>query len=165
MKITYTSIDGVRKTRSFKSLKGARKFARTMVGPQHAEGGHYAVSNDGVGKIEWAGVSRSELFPHDDRAVVLNTANEFYRKGNDLFCRQAGYTRNHEGQKFGRIVEVMDNITGDNHDGFRLRHNDGESHYLFDEERKYNTFEDALAAAKQAKLDYIAYLNSEHDGH
>lgn len=162
MKITYTSIDGVRKSRTFKTLKGARKFADDMVGPQDVEGGYYAVSSDGVGRITWSGVSRADLFGSDKPAVKLNAAHEFYRRGNDLYCRQAGYTRDHDGQKFGRVVAVMDNITGDHEDGFRLRHNDGEAHVLFDESQKHDTFEAALAVAKR---DFLYFLSSlEGDG-
>ena len=162
MKITYTSLDGVRKTRSFKTLSAARKFAFDYVGPQDVEGGWYAVSSDGVGKITWSGITRAELFGAPAReAIKLNKEHTFYRRGNELFCRQAGYTYDHVGQKFGRIVEVMDNVTGDYHDGFRLRHNDGESHILFDENQKFDTFEAALAAAKRDFLYYLSYLEMD----
>jgi len=51
--VTYTTIDHVRKRRKFKTLAGARKFALEWVGPQDVEGGYYAVSDDGVGKVTW----------------------------------------------------------------------------------------------------------------
>jgi len=62
IKVRYTTIDRVNKLRTFKTLKGARKFAMDWVGPQDVEGGSYAVSDDGVGKITWQGVTRRELF-------------------------------------------------------------------------------------------------------
>jgi hypothetical protein len=99
------------------------------------------------------------LFGNRVPSIVLNKVTTFYRRGNVLFCRQAGYAHDHERQQFGRIVEVMDGITGDFFDGYRLRHNEGEHHYLFDEEHKFETFEAALAYAKKAKLEYIAYLD------
>ena len=54
----------------------------------------------------------------------------------------------------------MDNVTGDNHDGFRLRNLDCDCRNLLDEETKFATREDAMASAKQAMLDYIQYLNA-----
>jgi hypothetical protein len=63
--IVYTSIDRVRKVRKFKTLAGARKFALDWVGPQDVVGGGYAVSDDGVGKVTWDGVTRRELFGGD----------------------------------------------------------------------------------------------------
>jgi hypothetical protein len=158
IKITRTTIDGSRTVRRFKSLAGARKFARDCVGPQHGEGGHYAVSSDGVCKIEWANITRRELFGYNDRQVVLNTAHEFYRKGCNLFCRQAGYTRDHERQQIGRVVEVADTVTGDHIAGWGVRHNAGETPIIFNEEAVFNTFDGALAHAKRAYLDYLDYL-------
>jgi len=160
MKITYTSIDGVRKTRSFKTLRTARNFAHDCVGPQDIEGGHYAVSFDGIGKITWSGVTRAELFSHVPEGMIkLNPVTTFYSRGNDLYCRLEGYTFDHDNQLFGRVVEVMDNVTGDHPDGWRLRHLDGDCRGLFDEDSRFATRDAALASAKQAMLDYLAYLN------
>lgn len=63
--VTYTSIDHYHKRRQFATLAGAQKFAHNMVGP-HPEIGYtfqYAVSGDGVGKVQVQGVSLDELFP------------------------------------------------------------------------------------------------------
>jgi hypothetical protein len=64
IKVRYSSIDHFRKVRSFKTLEGARKFATNYVGenPSIGEWGGYAVSDDGVGKIEVDGCSLQELF-------------------------------------------------------------------------------------------------------
>jgi hypothetical protein len=167
MKITYTSIDGVRKTRSFKTSQAARRFAIKMVGPQDAEGGDYAVSADGVGKVTWSGVTRAHLFgtaPSHMAAINsgLNKETTFYSRGNELFCREAGYTHDHVGQLFGRIVEVKDNVTGDHFAGYALREVD--SRGLFDEGTVFTTREAAMASAKQAMLDYLNYLNNAEAG-
>jgi hypothetical protein len=161
MKITYTSIDGVRKTRSFTSLRSARIFAHDCVGPQDVEGGHYAVSFDGIGKITWSGITRAQLFggDRDPRAPKLNETTTFYSRGNQLFCREKGYTFDHENQLFGRVIEAMDNVTGDHPDGWRLRNTDQRG--LFDEEARFATRDAALASAKQAMLDYLAYRNAD----
>jgi hypothetical protein len=62
IKVRYITLDGVNKLRKFKTLAGARKFALEWVGPQDVEGGYYAVSDDGVGKVTWQGCTRRELF-------------------------------------------------------------------------------------------------------
>jgi hypothetical protein len=57
IKIKYSSVDGGRMSRSFKSLKGARAFAQKMVGKNPEMGSSYAVSGDGIGKIEAYGAA------------------------------------------------------------------------------------------------------------
>lgn len=52
IKVRYSSVDGYRVSRSFKTLKGARAFAQKWVGKNPEIGSSYAVSGDGIGKIE-----------------------------------------------------------------------------------------------------------------
>lgn len=66
IKVRYTSVDRVRTTKKFKTLEGARKFAHHWVGEHPEIGFSYAVSGDGIGKIEVDGVSLRELFPERD---------------------------------------------------------------------------------------------------
>lgn len=61
--VYYSSIDGCRETRKYKTLEGARRFAQEMIGRTPEMGSYYAVSGDGVGKIEVKGVLLRELFP------------------------------------------------------------------------------------------------------
>ncbi len=61
--VTYTSIDRCRETRKFKTLAGAQRFAQKMIGRAPEMGSYYAVSGDGIGKIEARGVFLHELFP------------------------------------------------------------------------------------------------------
>jgi hypothetical protein len=64
IKITYQSIDGLRDTRSFKTIEGARKFAQRGVGEHPELGRGYAVSGDGIGKVTVAsGCELGDLFP------------------------------------------------------------------------------------------------------
>jgi len=56
IKIRYSAVDGFNKVKSFKTLKGARKYAQEMLGKYPSFGSYYAVSDDGVGKIEVLGV-------------------------------------------------------------------------------------------------------------
>ena len=51
IKLTYLACDGFRKTKQFKLLKGARKYAQEMLGKCPSFGGGYAVSDDGIGTI------------------------------------------------------------------------------------------------------------------
>jgi hypothetical protein len=66
IEVTYSSIDHYEKTSTFKTLAGAQKFAQKYVGPHPDMGMGYAVSNDGVGKIEVYGCSIKELFPENE---------------------------------------------------------------------------------------------------
>lgn len=62
IKVKYSSVDGCRKSRSFKTLARARKYAQEWVGKNPDMGSHYAVSGDGIGKIECVGVPLAHLF-------------------------------------------------------------------------------------------------------
>jgi hypothetical protein len=68
IKVHYSSIDGCRETRTFKTLKGARRYAQEMVGEHPEMGSRYAVSGDGVGKVTITamGHSLASLFPSDE---------------------------------------------------------------------------------------------------
>lgn len=57
IKVTYSSIDRYRQTRSFSTLKGAQAFATRWIGETPEMGSHYAVSGDGVGKISMTWVT------------------------------------------------------------------------------------------------------------
>jgi hypothetical protein len=61
--VLHTSIDGARQRRSFTSIEKARKFAHDWVGPHPEIGRTYAISGDGVGRIEVTGASLGDLFP------------------------------------------------------------------------------------------------------
>lgn len=61
--VLYSSFDGTRIRRAYKTLAAARRFAHYYVGPHPELGGRYAVSADGVGKIVAQGCSLAELFP------------------------------------------------------------------------------------------------------
>ncbi len=68
--VTYRSVDGVCTARAFKTIQGARKFAHRYVGEHPDVGRHYAVSFDGVGRIECDGCTLDELFPADSGTLV-----------------------------------------------------------------------------------------------
>ena len=61
IRVTASSVDG-ETTRTFKTLEGAREFARKRVGAHPDIGSSYAVSGDGVSWVSVSGVSLSELF-------------------------------------------------------------------------------------------------------
>lgn len=61
--VTYTAVDGYRAKRKFNTLKYARSFAHDRVGAHPDMGRAYAVSNDGIGKVEVTGCTLGDLFP------------------------------------------------------------------------------------------------------
>lgn len=65
IRVRYTAIDGCRQSRRYKTLEGARRYARKWVGetPEISETFGYAVSWDGVGKVTVEGCSIHDLFP------------------------------------------------------------------------------------------------------
>jgi hypothetical protein len=63
IKLKYSSVDSRKgKWRSFKTIRGARKFAQYWIGKHPEIGSSYAVSSDGIGKIEAQGVKLADLF-------------------------------------------------------------------------------------------------------
>jgi hypothetical protein len=63
IKIGYRAVDGFRKTSTFKTLAGARRYAHRMIGEAPSIGSGYAVSDDGIGRVMVTGCSLAELFP------------------------------------------------------------------------------------------------------
>jgi hypothetical protein len=61
--LTVRTVDHWRETRRYKTLKGARKFAHSIVGPHPDTGGGYAVSFYGDAVLVFDGASYNELFP------------------------------------------------------------------------------------------------------
>jgi len=64
--VGYRTADGQRGRRSYKTLKGARRFAHERVGKHPEEGQGEAASLDGLCVVSWSGCSFSELFPPRD---------------------------------------------------------------------------------------------------
>lgn len=62
IKVRYHAVDGYYKTRRFKTLQGARKFATEYIGGTPEIGPGYAVSQDGVGRITVSGCTLHTLF-------------------------------------------------------------------------------------------------------
>jgi len=61
--VVYRAVDGFRKRKRFKTLKGAQAYAHRAIGEHPDIGGGYAVSFDGIATIRVAGVTLAELFP------------------------------------------------------------------------------------------------------
>jgi len=142
IKIRFSTIDGVARTHSFKTLAGARKFAADKVGPQDVEGGHYAVSNDGVAKVTWAGCTRSELFGEVAAPVAGFVA---IRDGRDYKLYSG---KPCPAYLFAVAFEVLDIETGCHADGWALKGiGYGYEHYITSD-RHYSTLQAALADAK-----------------
>lgn len=58
----YSAIDRYRERRTFKTLKGAQRFAQKWVGETPELAPTYAISSDGIGKIQ-ASIPVLDLFP------------------------------------------------------------------------------------------------------
>ncbi len=69
--VSLATIDGFYKTKSYKTVKAARKFAAYYVGETPEFGSTYAVSFDGVAKVTVVGCSLQELF-FDKPTVCLD---------------------------------------------------------------------------------------------
>ncbi len=61
--VYYSAVDGYRQTKVFKTVAGASKYATRRLGATPEMGSHYAVSGDGIGKIEATGCPLIDLFP------------------------------------------------------------------------------------------------------
>jgi hypothetical protein len=62
IRTTLSTIDRYREYRRFKTVEGARKYALKKLGVQYDVGRFYAVSFDGVVKLEFS-VPTSVIFP------------------------------------------------------------------------------------------------------
>jgi hypothetical protein len=115
IKIRYSAVDGFSKRKSFKTLKGARKYAQEMVGKYPSFGSYYAVSDDGVGKIEViGGVKLRDLFGdepkppvEDDYAAEARMEGEFFEG-----CEPPGFDSPSrvDDYKSGGAAEMDDDI-------------------------------------------------------
>jgi hypothetical protein len=78
--VRYSSVDHFSKTRKFKTLAGAQKYAQEWVDLHPDIGLGYAVSFDGIGKIEVQGATLEELFPPEIDAFP-KTSEEYLNYG------------------------------------------------------------------------------------
>lgn len=62
IKLRFSTIDGIRKTKRFKTVAGARKAAQDWLGKDAVIGGYYAISGDGVVKVTAEGCTLADLF-------------------------------------------------------------------------------------------------------
>jgi hypothetical protein len=63
--VYYSTVDGYRTSKRFRlsDLPKAKLYAQEWIGKYPSMGSHYAVSDDGIGKIEVAGATLHDLFP------------------------------------------------------------------------------------------------------
>lgn len=115
IKLHFATLDGIRKTKRFKTLAGARKAAHDWVGKDAQIGGHYAISTDGVVKVSSEGCTLVELFS----SCIINTPATsclFYKiKADGQYLTQVFATR-------AAAIEYidenqLDDVTYDNYDG------------------------------------------------
>ncbi len=63
--VRYRSLDRYSERRVFKTLAGARRYAHKWIGAHPDLGRFYAVSEDGIGKIEVEGATLADIFPEE----------------------------------------------------------------------------------------------------
>ncbi len=63
IRLRYSSVDGHAEEKTFSSVADAQRFAHDWIGPHPEIGRGYAVSGDGIGKIEAKGITLAVLFP------------------------------------------------------------------------------------------------------
>lgn len=68
--VYYSTVDGYFKEKNFQSLADAQAFAQKYVGTHPEIGSSYAISADGVGKIEVDGAALEDLFPEVRRTYT-----------------------------------------------------------------------------------------------
>lgn len=115
--VRYSSIDGFSKTRKFKTIEGARKFAVRYVGehPDHG-GGNYAVSFDGVGKVTVQGCTLAALFDaaEPDEAGVFEVhagcVNE--DRGTVSYYKVATFATLHAAAEYAQQADLEGNCDG-----------------------------------------------------
>jgi len=78
IKIKFSTIDGCRKTVTYKTLAGARKAAHARVGAHPEIGSTYAVSSDGVVTVTVSGCTLAELFPAPAPVTAIPANVIFY---------------------------------------------------------------------------------------
>lgn len=96
IKVKYSSIDGAGIDRIFGSLEDAQKWSHRWVGAHPSIGSTYAVSDDGIGKIEVEGCTLAELFPEPGQTTepvhyrCLNCGVELPAEEAEGTCPQCG---------------------------------------------------------------------------
>lgn len=75
--VKYRSIDGCYKLHTFRTLRGAQRFATRYVGktPEISDNFNYAVSSDGIGKIT-SSIPLRELFQIETKVRVHGMLDE-----------------------------------------------------------------------------------------
>jgi len=63
IRLRYSSVDGHAEEKTFSSVAEAQRFAHNWIGSHPEIGRGYAVSGDGIGKIEAKGITLAVLFP------------------------------------------------------------------------------------------------------
>jgi hypothetical protein len=97
--VHYTTVDNYYESRSFETIEGARAWAMHWVGQCPELGMVYAISSDGVGKIQCYGCTVRDLFPEDAEYVftihTLDSHDHFGPFGSYKAAFNWGYEHRH----------------------------------------------------------------------
>lgn len=78
IKLHFETLDGIRKTKRFKTLSGARVAAQGWVGKDAEIGRWYAVSADGVVKVTAEGCTLNDLWPDGTFKIYIVHGSDKY---------------------------------------------------------------------------------------
>lgn len=104
--VRYSAVDGFRATRTFKTLAGARKYALERLGTDYELGAHYAVTFDGVGKVEVDGTTLWDLLAADPVVLAPQEGPEY----DDAPDPDAAYERYLETRNDAYRAEVEEDL-------------------------------------------------------
>jgi len=157
IKLYFTTLDGIRKTKTFKSLKGARKAAHDWVGADADIGTGYAISTDGVVRVTCDGCTLNDLF---GAAMAKKTEEKFMaiRDGRTykLYCGTVCPMN-----LFAVAYQAYDNVTGDTYQGWTLKGIGYGYEDWMDGSRRFTTLQYALGAARETFAAYWKYCGEE----
>jgi len=158
IKLRFRTLDGIRKTKTFKTVAGARKAAHDWVGKDADVGIGYAVSTDGVVTVSVDGATLDDIFGEPKVAEKKDEPRKFVAKRSgpdsyDLYCGDPV-----PANKFGRVFEAYEVHVGDERDGWALSFEWPELGYTDDH---YSTLKAALAYARWAVEGYFEYSAEE----
>ena len=93
IKLHFKTLDGIRKTKKFKTLAGAQKATWDWVGKDAEIGTGYAISTDGVVRVSADGCTLAELFDNKPPIDPYPDGKDYYavRIDGDLIAKTFEY--------------------------------------------------------------------------
>ena len=158
IKLHFTTLDGIRKTKRFKTLRNARKAAQEWVGTDADIGSYYAVSADGVVRVTVTGCTLADLFGPELKPEKPTEKFMAIRKGSSYNLYSGAPCL---ANLFAVAYEAYDTATGDTYQGWTLKGIGYGYEDWMTGDMRYATLHTALAAAKAIYKSYQQYCDEE----